>query len=555
MAGLFEKTIIPLYADIVYIVDSFKGGMNTKSGRAFVGRDTLFSMRKDQCTLLQNLDRLESGMCQTRQGTEKLNASAIAPSVGNDDILSLFEYRQRSGSTYLLCNAGNGVYSYNLLTGSWDLVHTLTAPNERVLWAQFNDVAIGISANNAPFQFNGATATALTVGGVAVGSGGTAIMAYRGHLYIGRALTMYFCALYNQNDWTAANDAGNVPIPSIGGSKCLGMFPFWSRAIVATDTEVFSLMGTSPTVGSADFFRFELENLEYGHEGAANSMFSAGNDLIYFDKKGVHRLYVTDSQEQIGDIKEDYASGAIEPSWLYLDNANMPNRMAFNIQSKSQFVIMCSNNSPANQFAYVGDYYHKDPAGNPTWAEYFPFAYGCGLETKRFFGKRQVVLGGYDGHVYKMTDVVTDNGSAIFVRLQYLTDLDEPHVEKLWRYCMPFISPPNALQGTQRYLGNDWVLGTDPLGDMSPFLLRMNYDFGHDVFQQTVGLGLPPGTETMGVDWTLAFSAMGAADFITPRVSITGTGRRAQITMEYNGAYRIGIGGMVFIASCRRIIQ
>lgn len=553
LAELLDDSVIPDYADIIYEITSFKGGMNTKAGKVFIGRDTQFALRKDQCTLLHNLDRTESGVATTRMGTEKFHQTAITPSFGTQQVRSLFEYRQRSGSTYILCNVGNGVYVWDPDNNEWDLVYTLPIANERVLWCQFNDVAIGVSPSNTPFQFNGASAQILTG---TPPSGGTAIAAYRGHVYIAKSnLSLAFCALDNQNDWTSSNDAGTVPVPTIGGRTCLGLFPFYNRMIVATDTEIFSMLGTSTTVGSADFFRFELNNTEYGHEGAANSIFAAGNTLVYFDKKGVHHLEVTDSQSQLGDLRENYASAVIEPDWLYLDNNNMPNRTGFNIQSKSMYAVMGSNNSLSNQIAYVADYYHKDPWGNPTWSMYYPFAYACGIETKRFGGRRTVLLGGYDGFVYKMTNAVTDNGTAIFTRLQIVTDCEQPAIEKLWRYCIPYISPPNALQGVQRFLGNDWTLGTDPLGDLSPFLLRCNYDFGRDVFQQTVGIGLPSGTETMGTDWAVAFSALGSADIITPRVSITGTGRRLEVTMEYNGAYRIGIAGLLFLGSSRRVVQ
>lgn len=521
--------------NVRYPVFSFNGGLNTHSSRLLLKRDELFALQPDQCTVLNNLDTTFSGQAKTRPASIKLHSAAIVPGAGDGEIRSLFQLNQKNGNRFLLCNAGNGIYLFNWGTLSWSLLGTVAVSNERFQWAQLADLAVGVSPSNAPVKYDGVNLLAL---GGHPPANGTAIINYRNRLYIAKDLTLYYTNSGSPETWTAADagwiDGGEVPIPAIRGSKCGGLFPFYNRLVVWTDKETLSLMDPTPLT-----FSFELSNSKYGNQCSASFPIAAGNDVYFGDRRGVHALQVTEAYNTIGDIKEQYASGIIEPSWSALPASNLPNRSAFDTPADSQFIVLVGENSATNDTAYVADYYHVDRLNRPTWSRYSNYNFSCGLEViNDTTGLATVIMGGYNGFVYKQdpTTAVDDGGVQIPVRLDYLTDIEQPDWVKLWRFLVLWITPTSVLnQVSQKLLGVDWVLGTDPLAQSSQFTLDTTFDFGRFVQSQTI-----------------VRNVANDGDYAQPRVSITGTGRHITLSFKYAGTTPITIGGFEIYANLRR---
>ena len=520
---------------IRYPVFSFNGGLNTHSSHLLLKRDELFALQPDQCVVLDNLDTIYSGQARTRPASIKLHSAAIAPPLGDNTIRSLFQLNQKNGNRFLLCNAGNSIYLFDWTTLSWSSLGTVTTPNERFVWCQLADLAIGVSPNNAPVKYDGVNLTAL---GGNPPSSGTAIVSYRNRVYIAKALSLYFSDSGAPNTWTNADagwiDGGLIPIPAIRGSKCLGLFPFYNRLVVWTDKETLSLLDPSPLT-----YQYELSNSKYGHQCSAAWPIAAGNDVYFADRRGIHALKTTEAYNTIGDVKEQYSSGVIEPSWIALNAANLPNRSAFDTPTDSQFIVLVGENGANNDTAYVGDYYHVDQVGRPTWARYTNYNFSCGLEViNDVTGVAVVIMAGYNGFVYRQdrTTAVDDGGLQIPVRLDYLTDIEEPDWVKLWRHIVLWVGPPSILyQVSQKFLGVDWVLGVDPLAQSSQFNLVSSYDFGHFTYTQQI-------LRNVSTD----------GEFAEPRVSITGTGRFVNLSFRYSGTTPITIGGFEIYANLRR---
>ena len=520
---------------IRYPVFSFNGGLNTHSSRLLLKRNELFAIQPDQCTVLNNLDTLISGVAQTRPASIKLHSAAIVPGAGDGEIRSLFQLKQKNGNRFLLCNAGNGIYLFNWGTLSWSLLGTVATSNERFVWCQLADLAIGISPSNAPVKYDGVNLAAL--GGTPPNKG-TAICAYRNRVYIAKDLSLYFSDSGAPNTWQVADvgwiDGGVIPIPAINGNKCLGLFPFYNRLMVWTNAEVLGLLGVTPLN-----YQFELSNSKYGHQCSAAWPLAAGNDVYFAERRGVHALQTTEAYNTIGDIKEQYSSGVIEPTWAALNAANLPNRSAFDATSDSQFFVLVGENSANNDTAYVADYYHVDQIGRPTWSRYSNYNFSCGLEViNDSTGATVIIMGGYNGFVYRQdkTTAVDDGGVQIPIRLDYLTDIEQPDWVKLWRHIILWVSPPSVLfQVTQKYLGVDWILGVDPLAQSSQFNLITSFDFGHFTNTQQI-----------------LRNVANEGQFAEPRVSITGTGRFITLSFQYTGTTPITIAGFEIYANLRR---
>jgi hypothetical protein len=147
-------------------------------------------------------------------------------------------------------------------------------------------------------------------------------------------------------------------------------------------------------------------------------------------------------------------------------------------------------------------------------------------------------MGGYNGFVYKQdkTTAVDDGGVQIPIRLDYLTDIENPDWVKLWRNLILWVSPPSVLnQVGQKLLGVDWMLGVDPLAQSSQFTLTATYDFGHSSFTQQILRNVP-----------------NDGDFSEPRISIPGTSRFITLSFQYSGTTPIIIGGFEIYANLRR---
>jgi hypothetical protein len=286
-------------------------------------------------------------------------------------------------------------------------------------------------------------------------------------------------------------------------------------------------------------FSFELSNSRYGHQCSAAWPLAAGNDVYFGDRRGIHSLLTTESYNTIGDIKEQYTSGIIEPSWAALNIANVPNRSAFDTPADSQFIVLVGENSATNNVAYVADYYHVDNIGRPSWSRYTNYNFSCGLEViNDVTGLPVVIMGGYNGFVYRQdkTTAVDEGGLQIPIRLDYLTDIEYPDWVKLWRFIILWVKPASILnQVSQKFLGVDWVLGVDPLAQSSTFTLDTTFDFGHFTQSQTVVRNVP-----------------NEGEYSEPRVSITGVGRFITLSFKYSGTTPITIGGFEIYANLRR---
>jgi hypothetical protein len=513
---------LPAYADVIYDVLSFAGGMNTRASQLFLGRDALFALRKDQAPLIVNLVRNSSGALQTRPGRVKLNVVPVVPPAGDSVIRSLFELRTQTGTNVILMNAGNSVYK--LVGTTWSSIGTVPTSNQRMLWTQFHDVALGINGADEMVSYDGTSFATVT----GAPTNGSAIVSHRNRVWIVTGRTLRYSALGNHADWSTPNNAGALPIPTTRGRGGTALISLWDRLIVFTSDQVFQVLGTGPST-----FAIEPINLQYGHELSPYGVVAAGNDIYYGSQQGCHSLSIDYSQSVTGDVSYDYVSGVIEPTWQDIDKGNLPNVFAVHDSSRNLLIYLCNRSGTQNTEALVADYYHLDARGRPTWSLYANMPFACGAEVVSINNTREVIFGSYDGYVYRQDlDSFQDDGSDISIQLQYITDLELPAFSKLWRHVLLFASStaPEALTGT------------------------ITYDFGALSKGFDVGLAGVQGNR-IGSTFTIGVSPLGTADYQQHRVSIAGHGRFATIYLAGSVSSRVSIGGMIFYAGIRRAIH
>lgn len=506
-----------------YEVFSFAGGLNSKSAATFLSRTSRFALKRDQLTLCRNLIRAASGELESRPGFAALNSTAVAPASGDTVIRDGVEFKTSSGTSHLLCHAGDTIFRWN--GSAWVSIGTVGTANTRIHWAIFQDVAVGFDGTNTPIYYDGTTFG--TLGGSPPTSA-TIVVSHRNRLFALSGRTLYWCALSNRDDWTTTNNAGSLPIPIKRGGAGTAAFSFWDRLILWSDYEVFQLVGSSPSV-------WELLpiNTQYGHQGSPYGVLAAGNEVYFCDNKGVHALSVSLARSEAGDVEWDYESANVEPDWQDVDAANLGNIVAIHDSRRNQFLYLCNTAGTLNAEAFAGDYYHLDDAQKPTWGRYTNFAFASAFECRSLqSGISEILLGGYDGKVYRHLDThLTDDGTAIPTQLQYVTDLEIPGWEKTWR----------------------WIVFYTRAAASQTLRVTASFDFGSRALTQTADI-VNTG-DTIGETFTIGVSTLGSPAFQQHQMGIPGIGRYLTLNVSLAATVKVRIGGFMIYAGLRRILN
>lgn len=520
------ETKVPVATDILFPVLSFVGGMNTRSSLSFLSGSDKFSMKPDELASCDNVRRTSSGAMQTRDGRTKLNATPVAPAAGDATIRSIFELRTSAGVNRIFINAGGTVYYYNTGTGAFTLVTAALTANARVHWCQFQNIAIGVNGVDTPFKISSTPTYTVLIGTPPAAA--SAVCAYRNRVWMINGQTLSYCALGNQDDWTTANNAGSLPIPTSAGRGGTALFPFWDRLEVFTNDQVFEVVGTGPSD-----FQLRAVNHRYGHQATPHSVLAAGNEVYFANNRGLHQLSTTLSQSDVGELTVTYASAIIEPTWQGISPTNIPNIMIGNDINNNQLIILCSTTGATNLTALIADYYHLDDEGRPTWSRWTNYPFASIMNVSSLSEIPEVLLGGYDGYVYKQGSAYeTDDGAVIPISGQYVTDLGNPSFMKTFRYIL---------------------LLAQSLGANTQIILNVSSDFGFHVISQTVDITQPQG-DIIGSTFTIGVSSLGTLTYYPRLIPIPAFGRFLTVNFSVSNARRVTIGGMVFYAGYRRAI-
>jgi len=507
-----------------YPVLSFAGGLNTKSSLLFMDREAKYALRRDELTLCANWIRTASGGLVSRAGYAALNSTAISPGSGDAVIRDMFEWKHSNGTYYLMAHAGNTIYTWDGST--WNSIGTVsTTANLRIHWCLFQDAAVGFAGTNDPMFYDGTTFGTLSG---SPPTSATVCASWRNRIYALAGRTLHACALSNRNDWSTENNAGTLPIPIVRGGAGTGLYSFWDRLLVFTDNESFQVVGTSPPTW--DLLPI---NTVYGHQGSPYAVIAGGNDVYYCDQAGVHSLYTTLVQSETGDVEWRYSSAKIEPTWQEIDAANLTNIVAVHDRRRNLIIFLANRLGTTNAEAFVGDYYHHDDEGKPTWTQYSNFPFASAIESRSLqSGLSEVIFGGYDGKVYRHLDShLDDDGTAIPLLAQYHTDLEVPAWEKTNRWMVLYAQ---AQSGT--------------------LLSNISMDFGTRVLSQSTDLAQATG-DLIGSTFTIGESALGTITFIPHHIGIPGFGRVLTINLNISASARVNLGGMIIYSGLRRVLN
>ena len=173
-------------------------------------RDEL-SLIPGQLSKNNNYLYMASGGLRERGGGARLSS---APSAGNQ-IYSLSNYRNSSGSEFLICNQGTDAYYYN---SGWQALSLTLTSNKKIRWAQAgkgsSTALYGVNANQGVIKISGTTPSAALVSNSPTSC--FQIVKHKNRLFAIDKTTIYFTEVLDFDTWNTANNTIDIA-PGVDG--------------------------------------------------------------------------------------------------------------------------------------------------------------------------------------------------------------------------------------------------------------------------------------------------------------------------------------------------
>jgi hypothetical protein len=466
-----------------YSVFNFKTGLDLKSSPLDLavkpGQNAL--VKADNCVYTL------SGGVSKRYDTHKLTSNSVGANVA---ITGGTEFKKSDGTRYVVFGTNNGkVYRLNA-DGSTTSILTGATNGTQWFFDTYNDKLIFCNRADAPRKTTDASTSAV-LGGTPPATGGP-VVHHSNRVFFADATnksTLTWSALNSEEDYTTANNAGSAVISANDGSDLVAMVPSVNELILLKGNRPYRLQGTSPAT-------YSITNVvpTTGSKGGVSptAALFAVNDVWYLANNGIVNLRTV---LNFGDLKASFASDRISPYWeplsgLTLGLVNSGTAvMAYDSQTNRIYTSMSSGASANNDFTMILDLRTNAWSVWPStgFASMWPV-----YDTST--GLTNIYAGGYDGHVYKLNQSVSEN--AIDGHARHLSALGAPGVSKSPRHAYFYFAEGGnqsvnidfkydfgagggqtyqvTLLGHSHTLGVNWVLGVDPLGRNEKVIKRID---------------------------------------------------------------------------------
>lgn len=326
---------------------------------------------------LQNIDPGYSLGARTRPGSSLYGASTT--SAGSGVIgRGLRAWTRNNGTTYLFAGDNDGnVWSVD--TGSWFNVANNFASGTIVQMAPLKDVLVVVGSGLAP-RVSSAGSTLAALGGTPP-SLAKYCTVYATKMWLAgdpnNPSKVNFSKSNDPEDWTTANNAGNIVIGDGDGDVIKGLEGTKRALYVFKRKNTYVVVGDTP-------FNFRVDLLcswglvsDYAHCSDGQGCFFAADDGIYY-ASGLNVARISDK------VKDTY------------DSIPDKSKIAMELKGDKLFIFYPSSASSQNDTALVCAYKRKmaDGSVSAAWSKY----------TSQPFG---VATTGRDGTLYGLTNAST----------------------------------------------------------------------------------------------------------------------------------------------------
>lgn len=250
----------------------------------------------EYCTTAQNAILDESGRLSARDG---YTIQTTTPVTANEEIKTVFEYRQGSGSTSLVVAWDGGIANSITDPQNNDISGVVTDTNGRWWFQNYFDKVVGFQNGQKPIVWTGtgnfATVTE-SAGTAPTVKNGIAMAAY-GRIYAldSDGQTIKYSGLADETDWGTVGDAGQIDMSNIwtnGMDTVTAIAPFNGSIVVFGNNHIVFM---ASTVGSAIGFDPEAFYVADVVEGTGcmtqwSIQHVGESDLLFLSRNGVQSL-------------------------------------------------------------------------------------------------------------------------------------------------------------------------------------------------------------------------------------------------------------------------
>lgn len=257
-------------------ISDFRDGLNTE--------DATHELLPTQSPLLQNIDLSQKGRIMTRNGTLKLNTTAISTATGI--------FGATYGKSLHLAATLTDLYKLNTSTGLYESLSQTLTSNAQAYFIEWNNYVWFVNGAEVPKKYSGSVITDI---GDAPSQWATDkpefITQWGERLWTLTAATsrLHWSKLENGENWTTTNDAGTHIFYGQDGYTATGFAPQKRGLVTFKQSSIHKITGFSPVS-----YRFDVL---YDNIGciAPRSICSLNNRIFFLAKfKGDYGVFVLD---------------------------------------------------------------------------------------------------------------------------------------------------------------------------------------------------------------------------------------------------------------------
>lgn len=273
----------------------FAGGLNV--------RDFWHTLKDNELSAAKNIRLDEGGVVRKRGGWTKLSSTAVGTA---NNLIGVFQATWViTGTTTRKVIATDGVKIFHGTGGAWTEITgalALTpAADTLVSFIMFNNLLIGYDGVNAPWQWDGAAASASALSG-SPPTGNIAIE-WQGRLWFAGVATARTRLYYSDQDdpttW-GANSYIDVPSP-FDGDEITGLAKLYGNLIIFKRNSIYILQGTAP-----ENFVLSATNSAVGCVSPYAVL--AVDNLVYFvSDKGLYGMNLSNTKHLAYKVEPLYA--------------------------------------------------------------------------------------------------------------------------------------------------------------------------------------------------------------------------------------------------------
>ena len=486
----------------VYSVKSF-GGLDVRTSPLQLANTPKL---KGRLTLANNIVFPLTGGASKRLDRTVITSSSLGAAV---TITNGYQLRLSNGTDRVIVGTDDGRLMRVDTDGTTTQLASGLTAGTRWMFTQYNDLCIGVNGGDAPRKSDGTAGGTAALGGTPPATANN-VAAHGNRVFMldqTARSRLSWSALNNEEDYTAAGDAGSIFVSENDGSNAVGLVPSIGELVILKGRRPYRLQGTSPTT-------FALTNLvpSTGSVGAISRQgcFFAINDVWWDSTAGAHNLATT---QRFGDLRETFISRDIEP---YFRGGTVQqislNRLAnsvgvYDSQNNRVLFAVDANDDGVNELLLVYD------VGEAKWSAWPSFVGVASMwpVVNSTNGLVEIWAGGYDGHVRVLNRDVSTN--AIDGHFRHISNLDAPGWEKSPRHLFVYAREEGAINLTVTTTG----------------------DFGK-VGGQSYTMSLLGNSRTLGVNWTLGVDPLGAQAQIVKRIDTSGVAEYWEVAFRNQNA-------------------